>query len=111
MAEASIMVGGRSYAMHCRDGEEAHLARLAAMVEEKASAARRATPGLTEVRQLLFAAILLADELHDEKMRAGARQESLDLRPQPEPGQEEVIAARINALAARIEGLAQTLDA
>ena len=36
------------------------LSRLAAMVDEKTGVARQASPGLTEVRQLLFAAILLA---------------------------------------------------
>ncbi len=35
MAEVKIMVGGRQYAVHCRDGEEAQLHNLAAMMYER----------------------------------------------------------------------------
>jgi len=63
MAEVTLDIAGRHYDVHCRDGEEAQLRRLAAIIDEKTAVARRASPGLTEVRQLLFAAILLADEL------------------------------------------------
>lgn len=109
MAETSITIGSRSYAMHCRDGEEQHLARLAAMVDEKASAARSASPGLTEVRQLLFAAILLADELHDERSKpAGAA--PANPAPVRDPAAEDALSARIGALAQRLEQLAARLE-
>lgn len=113
MAETSITIGSRSYAMHCRDGEEQHLARLAAMVDEKASAARSASPGLTEVRQLLFAAILLADELHDERGKpAGAAPVNPAASPAPvrDPAAEDALSARIGALAQRLEQLAARLE-
>lgn len=108
MAEVHVTVGGRQYAMHCRDGDEAHLSRLAELVDAKVAGARQASPGLTEVRQLLFAAILLADELHDEKSRMRGEQNSLDLRPADQGG-EEAIAARLNRMAERIEALAGQL--
>ncbi|MBB6122677.1 cell division protein ZapA [Sphingobium subterraneum] len=108
MAEVQISVGGRQYAMHCRDGDEIHLSRLAELVDTKVASARQASPGLTEVRQLLFAAILLADELHDEKSRARGEQSSLDLRPVDSDG-EDALAARLNHMAERIEALAGQL--
>ena len=59
MAEVTLDIGGRLYDVHCRDGEERQLQRLAAIIDDKTKVARRASAGLTEVRQLLFAAILL----------------------------------------------------
>lgn len=112
MAEVTLTIGGRQYNVHCGDGEEAHLARLAQMVDAKTATVRQ-SQGLTEVRQLLFAAVLLADELHDLKTRAEKPQGALDLPaqtpPQPDTSGEDLIAMRMNVLAARIESLADTL--
>lgn len=108
MAEVTLHIGGRQYDVHCRDGEEAQLRRLAGIIDEKTAIARRASPGLTEVRQLLFASILLADEI-DELRAQGKAQGALDLTPVANPAEEEAIAARLNAIAERIESLAQKL--
>lgn len=111
MAEVTLSIGGRSYNVHCGDGEEGHMARLARMVDEKTIEARRSAPGLTEVRQLLFAAILLADEIHDLRAKGHVGQGSLDLKPvggESDTGQ-EMIAQRMTRLAERIETLTEQL--
>lgn len=113
MAKVSLMVGGRPYDVQCSDGDEAHLAALAEMIDAKATLARQATPGLTEARTLLFAAILMADEIHDlhrerEKERAQqAAQASLALPPVDM--NDEAAISRLNGLAKRIEALATKL--
>ena len=71
MAEVTVTVAGRPYALHCRDGEEAHIDHLASLVDAKA----RQVSGMTEVRQLLFAALFMADEINDLKREAAGRQE------------------------------------
>jgi cell division protein ZapA len=109
MAEVTLLIGGRQYDVHCRDGEEAQLRHLAAMVDAKAAQTRLSTPGLTEVRQLLFAAILLADEVHDLSANVHARQPGLDLPPVNDSVDEEALAKRINGLAERLETLSQRL--
>lgn len=109
MAEVTLMIGGRQYDVHCRDGEEAQLKHLAAMVDAKAAQTRLSTPGLTEVRQLLFAAILLADEVHDLSANVHARQPELDLPQVNASDDDEAIAKRINGLAERLESLSQRL--
>jgi cell division protein ZapA len=63
VADVKLTVAGRPYDLHCADGQEAQLLQLAAAVDEKA----REMPGGTEVRQLLFAALMLADEAQDAK--------------------------------------------
>lgn len=111
MAEVTLAIGGRHYDVHCGDGEERHLMLLARMIDDKTAMARKGSPSLTEIRQLLFAAILLADEIHDLRAQGNAGQRSLDFQPDADGGETEAAAARIAALAARIETLADTLAA
>lgn len=104
MAETTLQIAGRHYPIRCRDGEEAHLAHLASLIERKARLAQQNTPGLTEVRTLLFAALFLADELNDLKREAIGRQQSLALGDDDEPA-----VRALEALAARIEKLSDSL--
>lgn len=63
MADVKLTIAGRPYDVHCADGEEDQLIQLASVVDEKA----RTMPGGTEVRQLLFAALMLADEAQEAR--------------------------------------------
>ena len=63
MADVRLMIAGRPYDVHCADGEEAQLLQLASVVDDKA----RGIQGGTEVRQLLFAALMLADDAQEAK--------------------------------------------
>lgn len=102
MAEISLAIGGRNYVITCRDGDEARLEHLATIVDAKTQDARRSVPGLTEVRQLLFAALFLADELND--IRAG----TLPAQPAvPDPA----LADALEKLADRMESLVSRLAA
>lgn len=65
MGDVSLTIAGRPYDVHCEDGQEAQLRGLAARVDEKA----RGMQGSTEVRQLLFAALMLADETQEAQAR------------------------------------------
>lgn len=73
MANVKLTIAGRAYDVHCADGEEGRLAHLAASVDSKA----REIQGVTEVRQLLFTALMLADDL-DSKVAGGDIQSQLD---------------------------------
>ena len=70
MANIDIEVAGRRYNVACRDGEEEHLRSVAAEVDRRAQDAHTALGSLTETRQLLFAALLIADDI--KEIRAGA---------------------------------------
>jgi cell division protein ZapA len=104
MAEVRIMVGGRQYAVHCRDGEEARLHHLAGLITQRMARVSQGNSGLTEVRQLLFANLLLADELDDTL----TRKPPPPAAPAPAEDDPAVVAA-IERLTTRLEGLAETL--
>lgn len=103
MANIDVEVGGRRYNVACRDGEEEHLRGLAATVDRRAHDAIQALGSLTETRQLLFAALLIADDLKEVRAGAGIPE------PQPLPP-DPAVAQALEKLAARMESLADRLE-
>ncbi len=109
MADVTVDIGGHSYTIACRDGEEAHLLGIAGIVNKKAAEAREAVGGVNEVRQLLFASLLLADELSETREVGGAATTSAPptATAQSNPATLDAIeriATRMEALASQLEG-------
>lgn len=104
MASVEIEIAARKYVVACREGEEAHLHSVAAIVDRKAQDAGAALGSLSESRQLLFASLLLADEL--KETQAGSPPPRVEVREVADPA----IAEALEALAGRIENLAQRLE-
>jgi cell division protein ZapA len=103
VANIDIEVAGRRYSVACRDGEEEHLRAVAAEVDRRAKDAATALGGLTETRQLLFAALLIADDIKDIRAGAGIP-DPVPLPPDP------AVAQALERLASRIESLADSLE-
>ncbi|MEQ1547950.1 MAG: cell division protein ZapA [Chakrabartia sp.] len=101
MAQVTLDIGGNSYTVACRDGEEDHVRAIAAIVNTKAIEAKAAVGSVSEVRQLLLASLLLADELEDTK--------SGNL-PVQEPVEAGDTAELLEEIATRLESLASTLE-
>jgi cell division protein ZapA len=108
MASVTLEIGGNRYNVACRDGEEAHLASLAAIVDAKANDARGAVGGVSEVRQLVLAALLLADELMEAREASPAPPQTAP-QPRISPETEKAlakIAEYAESVAARLENVA-----
>lgn len=102
MSNVSLHIGGRSYSVACAAGEEGHVGDLGRLIDQKVQAMGG---GHTEVRQLLFAALLLADELHEARHRSGAAPAPAPAAPMPDHAPElEAIAERLEKCAAALEG-------
>jgi cell division protein ZapA len=101
MANVEVEIGARRYTVTCRDGEEEHLRSVAAIVDGKAQDAEAAVGNLSEIRQLLFASLLLADEVKEQ--RAGNPSA-------PEAAPDPRVADGLERLAERIERLAERLE-
>ena len=104
MAEVDIHIASRSYPVACRDGEEARLRDVAALVDAKARAATGALGRMSEARTLLFASLMLADGLVDTPAKAASP------ASEPEPAYDPILADALEQLAARIEALADALE-
>jgi cell division protein ZapA len=102
MASIEVEIGARKYSVACRDGEEEHLRSVATMVDRKARDAEAALGNMGEARNLLFASLLLADEL--KEARSGAAAPEKELKSGPDT------AEVLERLADRMERLAQSLE-
>ncbi|MFN3591770.1 MAG: cell division protein ZapA [Thermaurantiacus sp.] len=99
MAEVTVSVGGRSYRLACRDGDEPGLLAAAARVDGHAEALGQTLGSVSESRLLLMSALLLAGELAErEQGRAPARGQT--------GASDGVLAERLERLADRLEAAA-----
>jgi cell division protein ZapA len=98
MAEVELSIAGRPYKVACRNGEEDTLRAAGALVDAKSREALAGLGTLSESRQQLFAALLLADQLVD------GREVEIPTGPDPE------LVERTQLLAERLETLADALE-
>jgi cell division protein ZapA len=92
MSNVTLQIGGRAFTVACASGEEAHVGELGRMIDAMITGSMRT---LSEPRMLLFAALMLADELHEARTAAQAAADA---------------EARAGRIADRLETLAQDLE-
>lgn len=67
MAQVTITINSRDYAIACGDGQEAHILKLARLLDDKAKLLTKSVGQINENMLLAMTALLLADELEDAK--------------------------------------------
>jgi cell division protein ZapA len=106
MAQISVEVNGRPYAVGCEDGQEQHLLELAKLFDHQVRQVSQDMGQLGDTRLFLMGALLLADELADARSRLASLQVEIG-RAQADRGRIETRAvAALEAAAKRIEKLA-----
>ena len=106
MAQISVEVNGRPYAVGCEDGQEQHLLELARLFDHQVRQVSQDMGQLGDTRLFLMGALLLADELADARNRLAALQVEIT-RAQADRGRAETRAvSALEAAAKRIEKLA-----
>lgn len=90
----TVTVGGRNYTFACADGQEEHVTRLAGLVDGKLAGMPGGGP-LQDARNLLLAALILADELEDAQKGGGGG---------------DGLADGLETIAGRLEKAADTLE-
>jgi len=99
MSNVTVSIGGRNYTVACAAGEERHIETLARSIDSKLDGLNNLS-GQSEARTLLFAALLLADDLHE--LRASGA-------PATQSGSDKSAEA-LEALAERLEEIAERLE-
>ena len=111
MPQVSINIANRIYELACGAGEEDRVHELAAYVDEKVSALRqRLPPGTPEIKLMVFAAILLAEESREARGMARqaetARASATDNAETLATALEELITSRVDKLSKKVSGAA-----
>jgi cell division protein ZapA len=111
MPQVSINIANRTYDLACGAGEEDRVQELAAYVDEKVSALRqRLPPGTPEIKLMVFAAILLAEESREArgiaKQAETARASATDNAETLATALEELITSRVDKMSKKVSGAA-----
>ena len=76
MPLVNVMVNSKAYTIACDEGEEDHLRQLAAIVDGKVRELLGSVGNVGDLRLLLMAALLIADEHHGGKIEADHHSEA-----------------------------------
>ena len=107
MSNVTLAIGGRNFTVSAADGEESHIEMLGRMIDERVRRLGNFA-GQSEARMVLFGALVMADELHEAHRNLPAPGPGAD--PQAQADASAALAARLAALADRIEKLATHLE-
>jgi Uncharacterized protein conserved in bacteria len=108
MATVSVEVNGRAYAVGCADGQEDRVRQLAQTFDAHVRQVASEVGHVGDLRLFLMAGLLLADELHEARSAPAGARAAAPAAPSPAPANDGVAEA-LNAVAARLEKLAQSL--
>ena len=110
MPQVSIQIANRTYEFACGEGEQERVQQLATYVDGKVQELRLQMPGAPEVKLLVFAALLLADESHEARGIAraaeNARVNATDSADTLATALEELITSRVDKLSRKVSGAA-----
>ncbi len=111
MPLVSITIANRTYELACGEGEEDRVHELAAYVNEKVNALRaQLPPGTPEVKLLVFASILLAEESREARGIARqaetARASVADDADTLATALEDLITSRVDKMSKKVSGAA-----
>jgi cell division protein ZapA len=108
MAQVSLTVNGRPFAVTCDDGQEARIRRLGEYVDAKVVEFVRSVGQVGEARLLVLAALVIADELAEatealRQARNGAHDAAASAAVDAAANGIHGLAQRVEAIAARLE--------
>ncbi|TCT05649.1 cell division protein ZapA [Aquabacter spiritensis] len=116
MAQVSVTIAGRQYRMACDEGQEEHLMRLGRDVDARISQLRGAFGEIGDQRLTVMAAVTIADELHEARMRIRALESDIESQRDARASalarleaSEEIVARTIDEAAERLERLARDI--
>jgi len=101
MATVTVEINGRPYAVGCADGQEERVRILAKQFDGHVRQVAGEVGHVGDIRLFLMAGLLLADELHEARLANPAAE--------PAAAPSDGVAEALNAVAARLEKIAQGL--
>lgn len=104
MATVTVEINGRPYAVGCADGQEERVRILARQFDTHVRQVAGDVGHVGDIRLFLMAALVLADELHEARLAKPGKE-----APAAAESNTDGVAEALNAVAARLEKLAQSL--
>ncbi|MBN9033083.1 MULTISPECIES: cell division protein ZapA [Rhizobium] len=118
MAQVTVTIDGKAYRMACEEGQENHLSELADKFDRYVSHLKTQFGEIGDLRITVMAGIMVMDELSDVGRRLAKVEGELNRINQNRDDDraatartEEMLAAMLEELTARIQGIATRLNA
>ncbi len=119
MAQLTVKINGYAYTVACEDGQEAHLQGMVHEVEKRIDSIKALGGSSGEGRVLVLAALLMADELHDQAIEMDTLRTKLENQAGTPPGsalsrpvlpEPRLDTKRIAKLARKAEDIAASIE-
>ena len=117
MAQVTVTINGRQFRMACEDGQENHLQRLAADLDQRIERLRKSFGEIGDTRLTVMAALTVADELGETGAKLRQMEQELAALQDARIGSAEhakmtqaAVAAALNSAAERIERITRRLN-
>jgi cell division protein ZapA len=117
VAQVSVSINGRQFRMACEDGQEDHLMTLARELDGRIEGLRVKFGEIGDTRLTVMAALTLADELGEMRLRIGrleaelaGAQEAHAASADRNKSVQAAVAAALTSAAERVESVAKKLN-
>ncbi len=107
MAQVDVTINDQNYRIACEEGQQDHLRRLAGEVDERIAELVSVMGQIGELRLLVMASMLMADEIAEAR-DSGAAPAAGDAGM--DAAQEAALVNNIDTLAQRIESVAAQIE-
>ncbi|MEA2743497.1 MAG: cell division protein ZapA [Acetobacteraceae bacterium] len=104
MAQVTLRINGYAYTLGCQDGEESHLEAMGAEVSNRIDGVRTTSGPSGEARMLVMAALLMADDIFDLRLKLQEAQSGGEAKTDPKLGR------KLSRMARRAEEIAEGLE-
>jgi len=117
MGQVNTTIAGRQYRLACEDGQEDHLLALAKDIDTRIIDLRRKFGEIGDTRLTVMAALMLADEMAETRLKLrgleeeiGALKQSRDISADRAKAASDAVVGAFHSAAERIEGITRKLN-
>ncbi|MGA7458126.1 MAG: cell division protein ZapA [Methyloceanibacter sp.] len=103
MGQVSVTLNGRTYRLECGEGEEAHLIELAEYLGTHVDVVKRKFGQVGDDRLILMASLQVMDELWELKRQMAEARRDRSVADESAKSRASDLAARVSAVADRLE--------
>ncbi len=110
MAQVTITINSREYAIACENGQEARIMQLAGILEEKAQLLKNISGRISENMLLAMIGILVADDLVEARKSQSQAAAQPAAQPTDTAALDREIADRLRLVGEKIKAVAKEME-
>ena len=117
MAQVNATIAGRQFRLACEDGQEDHLQSLAKDIDQRIIDLRRKFGEIGDTRLTVMAALMLADEMTETRLKLRGLEEEItalkqsrDISADRAKAASDAVVGAFHSAAERIEGITRKLN-